>query len=228
MGWLSWSSFSSYGQHRKRCADQSNLHGVYSISRVFATQENFPKYFVNIIGDDSFCLDMGSSSCTYKGALSNISLEEIPIIFFKLHVFLSIFCPWLNFVTLRFFFWTSLHSAQLRMCSRQFPGTEGWNSPKSFWLFHHRPQVKKSEDSYYLCPLAQCGLVHLVEFGFIWLSLVWCSAHVPFLAHSVWLYGSPRETQRPWESLSTNLFNVSSPACPTLILKREQINSPFI
>ena len=99
---------------------------------------------------------------------------------------------------------------------------------QSLFGFSITDQVKKSEDSYYLCPLAQCGLVHLVSFGFIWLSLVWCSAHVPFLAHSVWLYGSPRETQRPWESLSTNLFNVSSPACPTLILKREQINSPFI
>ena len=179
----------------------------------------------NIIGDNSFCLDMGSSSCTYKRALSNISLEEIPIIFFKFHVFFEAhFVLWLNFVTLRFFFWTSLHSAQLRMCSRQFPGTEGWNSPKSFWLFHHRPSEKIRRFLLFV----SSGTVRFGAFGFIWLSLVWCSAHVPFLAHSVWLYGSPRETQRPWESLSTNLFNVSSPACPTLILKREQINSPFI
>ena len=180
----------------------------------------------NIIGDNSVCLDMGSSSCTYKRALSNFSLEAIPIIFFKFHVFFEAhFVLWLNFVTLRFFFWTSLHSAQLRMCSRQFPGTEGWNSPKSFWLFHHRPQVKKIRR---FLLFVSSGTVRFGAFGFIWLSLVWCSAHVPFLAHSVWLYGSPRETQRPWESLSTNLFNVSSPACPTLILKREQINSPFI
>ena len=132
----------------------------------------------NIIGDNSFCLDMGSSSCTYKRALSNISLEEIPIIFFKFHVFFEAhFVLWLNFVTLRFFFWTSLHSAQLRMCSRQFPGTEGWNSPKSFWLFHHRPQVNKNLKIPTICVLwhsaVWCIWFHLVE-----LSLVFCSCSI--------------------------------------------------
>ena len=72
------------------------------------------------------------------------------------------------------------------------------------------------------------GLVKLdlVWFGLVWSCLVWlgmvwhpwCSAQVPFLAHTLFGFTDSQGTPGcPRERLSTNLFNVSSPCCLTLI-----------
>ena len=71
--------------------------------------------------------------------------------------------------------------------------------------------------------LVKLGLVWfgLVWFCLVWLGMVWhpwCSAQVPFLARTLFGFTDSQGTPGcPRERLSTNLFNVSSPCCLTLI-----------